>query len=138
MSKKKETEYPVTQEQFEEYVEHVGWFVTFFGLTDWRIEFRHEDYENSRGFCEFSLTARHANIGLTKKMDIPVTTELLRAVAFHETMELQLANMSMLALNRDATRDSWEEETHKVIRRLENCVLPMIVGLYMGDEEEEE
>lgn len=98
-------------------------YLAYFGLLDWKVVYSHEDYEGALAWWESGPTAnRCVRIGLSVDWGQEIVTEKqVCKSAFHEVCELLLASLA----DKACKYFNWtivEEDTHAVIRRLENSV----------------
>lgn len=97
-----------------------------FGVTEWRIDYEHDDLPNNatRGWVNFSVTGRWAVIGLAKNWgdEDEVTIARIKETAFHEVQELILSRLAVSPFDRSVDEERITEEVHIVIRRWENFV----------------
>lgn len=116
-----------TKKQFEVFKAECKKWLKYFGLNGWRVEYRHDKSEGNRGQVAWSITARNSTITLADEWedfrDTPITDLEIRKVAFHEVCELLLARMTMMADGKISNHCyAVEEETHNIIRTLENTI----------------
>jgi len=127
MSKKKNSQ-KTTPEHFEIFKKEVRHWLEAFGLKGWEVFFKHaEPPEPGRGYIGYSLLGRVATFYLAPKWENyekPIQPQEVARVAFHETCELVLARLYILARERFIREDEIKEEIHHIIRTLENVILP--------------
>ena len=126
-------EYEITAEHFQIFIKETEKFIKFFGLYDWRVEFQHHDVQKngSAAECHVLHQGKVATLSLATKWNDRIPTyENLRWCAFHETCEILCADIESAARDPDLTpqlrAERLEREQHTLIRRLENCVLPLL------------
>lgn len=116
-----------TKVHFELFKKECEFWINYFGLKGWRVEYFHRKLDDARAECGWSVSGRIATISLsTEWMEVDgtiITEERIRVSAFHEVCELLLARFTMMAKNRIANHDdSVNEESHNIIRILENTI----------------
>lgn len=120
-----------TMRDFELFQKEATYFLDFFGLKDWQVLFEHIEID-SRAHCRFHTQGKQAVLALGKEWEEndPVTAFTIKRSAFHETMELLLADMRSVAMDTQmgwqAKHEALERTSHAIIRRLENVILPII------------
>lgn len=113
---------------FEIFVKECKKWIEIYGLKGWSVYYFHEHnnkIENALASIRFgSLDGRVASIFLEPDwQDNRVTSYQLRKSAFHEVGELLFARIGYLASYRYLrSGDEIEEETHNLIRILENVL----------------
>jgi len=125
----------ITQNQFKLFQAGVHEWIDFFGLKEWQILFLFERMENNRAEIRFDCVSGIAVFVLNTRWETEeewVTDTIIRKVAFHEVCELLLGRLVHITNQRHGTtEDGVEEETHRIIRTLENTIWKQ------WDEEEE-
>lgn len=117
--------YKTSEEDFEEFEHLVRKYIDFFGLKDWELGFTHEpcDYMATCGYNE----GKRAVFNLGHEWPYDVTPDEIRRTAFHEVCELLMAELWLMGKRYDLSdrtkTDLLDVEVHRIIRRLENCVL---------------
>lgn len=123
-----------TQTDFELFTQTVKKYAEKFGLHDWQIEITHgwKD-EQSRAQAMYHVQGHLAVISLAKDWGEDCeepTAYKIRRSAFHEVCELLLSEYYAAATDDDlrgeALRLRLEREGHRIIRRLENVVFPLM------------
>lgn len=112
-----------TKAHFEIFKKECRYWIQRLGLTDWEIEFKHNN-EDKESFCNCRpfLLSRSAVLTLTKDWeDFKLTNYLVRRYAFHEVCELLMGRLDHIAEARFVRKEEIEEERHAIIRRLENA-----------------
>jgi len=105
-------------------------WINIFGLYDWEICFRHEEFtEQNRAECYLDLDGRISTIRLNKDWTIDndgnvdeVTDLKLRKTAFHEVCEILIAPLSINSRMRFIREGEIESSEHYIIRTLENIL----------------
>ena len=107
-------------------------WINIFGLHDWEIGFRHEDFrELNRAECYLDLDGRISTIRLNKDWTIDndgnideVTDLKLKKTAFHEVCEILIAPLSINSRMRFIRECEIESSEHYIIMTLENVLFP--------------
>jgi len=103
-------------------------WITRLGLIGWQVRImcatseEYSDLSDSRAICRICRQGRQADIILNAQWDESPNDYLVRRTAFHEVLELLIFRMQALAFDPKASEEDWEEESHAVIRTLENAV----------------
>ena len=113
-----------TKKHFEVFKKEVRLWIDRLGLAEWRLDVRHVDTDgNARAWFWADSEGMYAVIGLSPDWGSDnVTQETLKSSAFHEVLHLLFASMTWAANERHVSKGYFEEEEHKVIRRLENTL----------------
>ena len=113
-----------TAKQFELFKEECEKWIKFFGLKGWRVDYRHgKTTDGARADVGANVVARVATIRLAKKWRTgKPTNDKVKKSAFHEVCELLLFRLKYLAMDRCTNDDEIAEESHCIIRMLENSV----------------
>jgi len=116
-----------TKAHFEVFKTECERWLVFFGIKGWLVEYDHIDDCENRAQIGWRSSGRIACIQLSKKWEndrtTPVTVEDVKRSAFHEVCELLLSRISMMANGIMSNHKfAVEEETHNIIRTLENTV----------------
>lgn len=111
-----------TQEHFNIFKEESKKWIDWFELNDWRVVFKHEKLDGSLAECWYKSVGRVASLILNTEWadQEPVCEETVRKTAFHEVVELWLADMSNIAASRAFSEDDLMKTTHRLVRLLEN------------------
>jgi len=122
--------YDVTDAHFERFRNECMRFIRLFGVNDWRVEFARRELD-SRAECWTNLQGHEAGIVLAKTWtEHEPTPENLQRTAFHEVWELLTAELEIISSDYDMTiamrNEAKERARHGLIRRLENCLLPLL------------
>jgi len=105
-----------------------------FGLVGWQIrimcatEEENEYLKDSKAVCAANREGRCADIILNAAWDEEPSDFMVRRSAFHEVCELLLFRFHWLAEDKRSTGDDLVEETHIIIRTLENAVFAREYG----------
>jgi len=113
----------VTKKDFKLFVNGFTGWQTFFGLSDYRVNFYHDQLEEDiAANITTDLEARVCEVRLTTQIVDGGEIDF-RQVAFHEACELLLNDLSELATRRYLRGDDEVAAArHAIIRRLENSV----------------
>lgn len=117
-----------TTPYFDAFNDEVQKWLERFGLKSWAVRVMlcdPQEGENVRAYVSCFPTSRRAEIKLLSAWadteDAPSEYQVRRS-AFHEVCELLLVRAGCIAFNQEARGEDWEEETHVIIRTLENAV----------------
>ena len=100
-------------------------WIEFFGIKSFEVLFDHSDYlQNNKASCTSHSVNRWATLRLNITWDDywELTEKNIKRCAFHEVGELLLAPLVNCAESRYVSENELEEQTHIVIRTLENVV----------------
>ena len=112
--------YKTTTRHYEIFQKEAVKWIKRFGLFDWSIKFFHEAWdENCRARIRYNRATRVASINLETSWNTPIVIHELKKAAFHEVMELLIAELCLIASSRSYDEGDLEQESHTVIRRLE-------------------
>lgn len=103
-------------------------WIEYFGLKGWKVYFFHKKIdEDSRAQIRVNIKQRVASILLNKQWDETPILELhIKQSAFHEVCELMFWRLASMAHGEITSNyASINEETHNLIRIMENTVLKM-------------
>jgi len=118
-------EYELTENDFNMFKEEFKYWIIKFGLIGWELHFvfaNDNDEYSARGRLVNDHTSRIALIFLNKIFEGTEPTEVsVRQTAYHEACELLLSKLKFLIESRNISDNEVEEETHNVIRVMENC-----------------
>ena len=115
-----------TKKQFEIFKIEAERWIRQLGLTEWEVYYSHCKL-GLKAQCKYNLIGRNATISLsTEYIDDSIDYDLesdIKRSAFHEVCELLLGPLESMVVQRYALgADDVREETHRIIRRLENFV----------------
>lgn len=121
--KKKSITHKTTLQHFEVFKEECLFWIKYFGLNKFRVEFEHKDISGNRAMADsVSIPNFTAMLYLGKSWgDDEVTDYRIKSSAFHEVVELILWELSDMAYTACGKHNE-TRETHRVIRILENTV----------------
>lgn len=117
-----------TENHFKLFKAECNKWIEFFGLKDWGVSYVWGDVEEARAEIAYHCMDRLAVITLGKEWDelggITIDSEIIRKVAFHEVCELFLGKLTVTTdqLGRILMESEIIEETHRIIRTMENTV----------------
>jgi len=113
-----------TKKDFETFKKEVEKWIKRFGLFGWDVSFRHEEgVIDSLGSCSVQVVERSAIISFSVDWDGDViSTQRIKATAFHEVCELLLFPFSIMAQDRYTTEVQLLTEKHNIISILESAV----------------
>lgn len=118
--------FKTSQAQFELFCREIGYWLDYFGLRTWEISFSHSDkHLDNRATTEPEVGSRLCRFTLTKSKWTYMPDDLeIRRLAFHEVVELMLAEMAAWAEARNP-EGSWDDISHRFIRIMENSVFAL-------------
>lgn len=121
--KNKPGRYEVTQKHFDIFIDECKYWIKFFGLIGWEVNYALVRSLECRAWCGIhNLSDRIVQIGLSSVWDISPQNKVLRRAAFHEVIELLTMKFYILAIQRESKVSDVEEENHNLVRILENSV----------------
>lgn len=113
---------------FKKQVEH--YFFKIFKLYEYQLEIREGDEEeDSRAWSmwwNIEKGAQQAIIEYNPAWLKEADDEQIALTAFHEVIEILLSRFEELCKKRDVSDWQIVEEKHRIIRRFENIVYPML------------
>jgi hypothetical protein len=111
---------------FEVFKEAATLWQKHLGLTDWSIYFLFRQLRGAYASCTFNTEGMTATLTLNSKYhpDFPIDEDEARRSALHEVLELLLAPMWDMMLEREFIKRDGEQARHAIIRRLENFLIP--------------
>ncbi|KKN32530.1 hypothetical protein LCGC14_0812950 [marine sediment metagenome] len=112
-----------TKKHFGVFKAEANKWIRNFGLTDWNVCFSHTKLEGIKARCEYNLVGRVATLSLSTTYTDSIIDYDIES-AFHEVCELLIIPLESMIEQRYALGvDDVREETHRIIRRLENFIL---------------
>lgn len=115
----------LTQKHFETFKRQFLHWKEYLNLSDWETTFEFEDVEDCRAMVmSAAFEHRTAVVVLSKTWDIAPSPVNLKRTALHECLELLLLRFAFPAMERGTTEEQINEETHRIIRCLENRIYP--------------
>lgn len=112
-----------TKKDFELFKKECRKWIKVFGLKDWEINFEHVPVQSGIGEHIFDSNNRWAYIKLaTDWGNTEISSCEVKRTAFHETVELWLGRIRILAKIRYVREDEIDEEIHALVRTLENVI----------------
>ena len=117
--------FKTTQKDFVLFQSECRYWVDFFGLVDWSIDFLLEDLKEEFTFAraQFSYLSRIATIKLNSKIDEKLTEHKIKKTALHEVLHIVHAKCFQLMKARFVSEDEIDEADHELVVRLTNCFL---------------
>jgi hypothetical protein len=114
-----------TKQHFEIFKKEVRLWLKKFGLFEWRVDIRHDDSLDVKCAARASFWADAESVIAVIALSPDwgpdkVTGGRIKSSAFHEVLHLLFSHMAWTANARNVDAGYFEEEEHKVIRRLEN------------------
>lgn len=113
-----------TQKHFELFMKSAKKTIAMLGLTDWEINFYHEDLNGEhKAECTTKCKYRVARLSLNTKIH-PENEKEFDPIktGTHEVIHVLLADLVALAYMKDAEAWMIEEEEERIIRRLEKIL----------------
>ncbi len=114
-----------TVAQFKMFQEECLKWQEFFGLTEWKLYFDHCKLDDLCGQVHYNVVGCVATISMTTEWNkLGLCDDFsIRQTAFHEICEILLARLEQMVGQRyDLNELEIREESHRIIRRLENSV----------------
>ncbi len=108
-----------TPAHFKVFTKEILRLMKVFGLQDWKPYFYHQNVQDGRASCSTLLAGRTASFRLSLDWGDEPTVQAIKSTAKHETLELLVAPLEILASARFVTADEIREAAHAIIRRLE-------------------
>lgn len=115
----------ITEKQFKIFKEEARYWIKYFGLTGWRIEFtKRKLNEEAAANLHWGIKDRLAVINMEPIADTVCFDEKsIRRSAFHEVCELLFVKLGDMAEGKISNHDNAvTEEIHGIIRTLENTI----------------
>jgi len=108
-----------TKKDFDYFKQRCRYWIKRFGLTDWRMDYDHDDTPEAKATCSWRVDSRTALITLGINWTItPTNKSELNRTAFHEVCELLLAPLTVA----EHGSNSATEAAHAVIYRLAHAM----------------
>lgn len=104
-------------------------FIDFFHLNDFDITIDSYETDDAQACCSFYPLedgAQSLGIYYVKKIILEADEREIRRIAFHEVCEGLLSELQQLSRSRFILEREIAAATHRVIRRMESCILPRI------------
>jgi hypothetical protein len=118
MSKKKNI---TTAKNFETFKKECELWIERLGLKDWDITYKHKDMKGDCATTRWDIAARWMIITLGEDFGpVSVTDYEIKSTAFHEILEIVIADLQTIAGQRFITPDQLDTASHAVIQRLTN------------------
>lgn len=112
---------------FELFEKEASYWLSYFGLHDWRVMFFHEELRTGNiAETHMDHIGKCASMLFAKGLDpVYYTVDGVKRTAFHEVCELMLGSLYCLIepqLITEREHDMMSKGGHDIIRRLENTV----------------
>ncbi len=118
-----EERYDLDEKDFEVFKDEFTRWVDILGMKGWELIFKHIELVDARAQVMPGQQGRVVVVCLNTMWEGQEVTEYeLRRTGFHEALELFLSKITQLAHERSVTEADIEEETHNIIRTLENVI----------------
>lgn len=118
-----EERFELEEKHFEIFKDEFMRWVDILGMKGWEFIFKHIELVDARAQVMPGQRGRVVVICLNTIWEGQDATEYeLRRTGFHEALELFLSKITQLAHERSVTEADIEEETHNLIRTLENVI----------------
>ncbi len=114
--------YKTTKQDFEQFKKECQKWIKFWGLTEYRFYYYHDELDGSFAQVGWSINGKVATVTFNKNIDEDKNQIDFKKSAFHEVCEILLAELDTLMRERYLAKNQIEGAFHTVIRRLENCV----------------
>ena len=94
------------------------------GLKSWKVYYQFKPLKDSFGNAQWSYAGRVATITLATDFPKPFDNleNQIKETALHECLEILLAPLTDLAVDRNLCRLEFDKEIHTVIRTLEKIL----------------
>jgi len=113
--------YKTTKKDFKIFKSECKKWIKKFGLKDWDITYKHEKIE-SLGTTKWHIIDRWVDITLSKDFGKTESSKYeVKQTAYHEVIELLLAEFNTLAESRYSTYNQLETARHAIVQRMINC-----------------
>jgi len=112
-----------TRKDFNLFRREAEKWVPVFGITDWRISFGHQDYEDgtARAWYASDATEKICSIMLAKDwQDDEITDHRIKRCAFHEVFHVRLDMISHMLSSRGYNENEISMAIHEIIYVFEN------------------
>ena len=110
-----------TDKHFAIFKKEVDRWVPKLGVSDWRIEFDHNDDEDSsRAWYSILIDDKVAELFLTVGWEDKITEKRIRRSGFHEVMHVRLARIEEMLMARGYKEEEVSQALHEIIYVFEN------------------
>jgi hypothetical protein len=109
-----------------------NWFISYFGLYDWEVNFRKDENPNNRASCTTNRisnnevsTARMSTLSYEENwLKQEDNLKEIAKACFHEVMELNFSKLKNFAYLKDThiSEREIDDEIHRIIKLFENRV----------------
>lgn len=117
--------YKSTKKDLNTFVNAVNTTLSFFGISEYETTVYHRKISDARATCQADMENMMCAIEFNTEWNYRPKVKEIQRVAFHEVCELLLYPISSLAA-RSNSEEETNHETHRIIRRLENVVFPLL------------
>ena len=114
--------YKTTAKHFKLFCDTATYWLKRLGVLDYEVEYQHVALEGL-GQTEYDVINRWAEMRLSADFGKTVPTDReIKATAFHEVIELMMAELICIASSRyGVSGDDIERAKHRIIRQIENA-----------------
>lgn len=122
-------DFVLAESHFDDFIEYFEIWLKYFYIADWEISYTFFPTVDADGDQYKAATVVHdrfnrlAEIRLSGIWDIEPEPENLCRVAFHECMELLLADIHLMASSRHFDTLIYDREHHRLIRKFESTIM---------------
>jgi len=113
------------KDEFEFFCEEVNKCIKKLGLTDWKVNIRKEDEDDSIGDVwakvYYNIVSMKATI-IFAKQNTGRSVKEIKITALHEVIHLLLSDLTVMATARTWDEDLFESAEHKIVNRLINII----------------
>ena len=112
--------------QFKTFCRHLNKWVKRLNLQRWNVNVIHkepsEELDGNLAWVFYVYESMIAQVGMSKKWDVPFSSRIADMSAFHEAMHLLLAPMLELFEDDSPTKAMAEKEEHLIIAAFERLL----------------
>jgi len=114
----------LTQKHFELFKAECKKQLERLGLQSWKVYYEFKKLNDAFGNAEWKYSGRVATITLADDFPKPFESleNQIKETALHECLEILLASISSLAVDRSFDQIDFDKEIHAVIRTLEKLL----------------
>ena len=117
--------YKTTKKDFKTFEMAVNHTLSFFHISEYETTLYHKKLPDARGTCHADMENMMCHIEFGTEWSYKPDKKEIERVAFHEIWELLLYPLGSLSL-RACSEELVNEETHRVIRRMENVLFNIV------------